>query len=357
MTLIKKLILLIIMIVTIFILYHLYLQRKALLEESFQEGYENSVDSQSEYFVLTGTIPLPPSISNFNCPPSMTIKDLAIKASFNTAYTGKSYVNTNMIQYVMSRGCRFLDFEIYNYTDENQQSSPVVAVSSQPNTIDTLNNIPLSSALSAIDDTAFVIDSGDLTVPNPNDPLFIHLRIQNVDSDGFYSKINDVIGSALREKMYTRNISKNTLMSEIMGKYVVLIDKTSRGYMDGNGSNLITNKNGETGGTDFMLQYNSNILSECTKPPIIETSSMTNVEDEKIVLADKGTSFWGSHVNPNINILLDQYGVQIVACKYYSYDTNLIHCEGLFGHFQTAITPLANAVAYVRNPDNISEPN
>lgn len=351
MTLIKKFLLIIILIITFFVLYRLYLQRIVLLEEGFREGYTDSIDSQNEYEALTNAIPLPPSIANFNCPPSMTIKDLAIKASYNTAYTGGSYMNTNMIKFVMSRGCRFLDFEIYNYTDINGQILPVVAKSSQPDTIDTLNNIPLTDALTAIDETAFSIDTGDLSVPNPADPLFIHLRIQNVDNNGFYSSINNILGAAFGDKMYNRSISKSTLMSEIMGKYVVLIDKTSRGYMEDNGGSIITNKNGETGGTDFMLYHNSNILSGCNNPPIVETQSMTNVQDYKIVLADKGTSFWGWDTNPNINILLDQYGSQIVACKYWAYDTNLIHCEAMFGHFQTAITLLANAIAYVRNPD------
>ena len=56
MTIIKKILLLLIILITIFILYNLYLQRKALLEEGFREGYDESslgeatasLDSESE---------------------------------------------------------------------------------------------------------------------------------------------------------------------------------------------------------------------------------------------------------------------------------------------------------------------
>tara|TARA_B100001173_G_scaffold281081_1_gene265000 strand:- start:415 stop:1491 length:1077 start_codon:yes stop_codon:yes gene_type:complete len=356
MTIIKKILLLFIILITIFILYRLYLQRKALLEEGFREGYdESSIDSKEEYDSLINTMVLPPSIGNFNCPPSMAIKDIVIKGSYNTAYMGGNYVSTDMIKYVMHRGCRFIDFEIYNYTNTNGNKSPVVAVSSQPETIDTLNNIPFTEALNAIDDTAFVVDSGELTVPNPDDPLFIHLRIQNVDDGSFYSDINEILGSVLGYKMYGDNITKNTLFSEIAGKYVVLIDKTSRGYLSENGQNIITNKNGETGGVEFMMYYNATILSQNTRPPILETTSTTNVTNETIVLADKGTDFWGYHINPNMKQLIDFYGVQIVACKYYTYDANLEYCEELFRNFGSGITLLANAVAYVRNDDNTNE--
>ena len=53
--------------------------------------------------------------------------------------------------------------------------------------------------------------------------------------------------------------------------------------------------------------------------------------------------------------LIDFYGVQIVACKYYTYDANLEYCEELFRNFGSGITLLANAVAYVRNDDNTNE--
>ena len=356
MTIIKKLLLLFIILITIFILYRLYLQRKTLLEEGFREGYdESSIESKDEYESLINSMPLPPSIGNFNCPPTMTVKDIVIKGSYNSAYMGGSYVSTDMLRYVMHRGCRFLDFEIYNYTNTNGNPSPVVAVSSRSETIDTLNHIPLSDALNAIDDAAFVVDSGELTVPNPDDPLFIHLRIQNVNDGNFYSDINEILGSVLGYKMYKNIITKNTPVSEITGKYVVLIDKTSRGYLDTDGTKIITNKNGETGGVEFMLYYNADILSQNTRPPILKTTSTTNVNNDTIVLADKGTDFWGYNVNPNMKQLVNYYGVQIIAYKYYAYDANLAYCEEMFRNFQSAITLLANAVAYVRNDDNTIE--
>jgi hypothetical protein len=43
---------------------------------------------------------------------NLPLKEYVIKSSFNTAVTGL-YLNLSMIRYVLSRGCRFLDFEVY----------------------------------------------------------------------------------------------------------------------------------------------------------------------------------------------------------------------------------------------------
>lgn len=349
MTLTKKFLLLLIIIITIFVLYRLYTQRISLLKEGFREGNEDfDVSSKSEFDGLIAPLPDPPSIGDFNCPPSMTIKDLSIQGSYNTAYTGGEYVSLNMVQYVLQRGCRFLDFEVYNI-----DGTPKVAVGSQPDMVDTLNSIPLTDIFGVINENAFILKEGDYGVSNPNDPLFIHLRIKNTNTNNFYSDINNIITNSL-ENMLSVGISKSTLMSDIKKKAIVLIDNNSRGYMDENNSEIIT-KNGNTSSTNFKLNSNFAILTQCTNPPILDSNTMTNVTDFNIVTADKGTTYWGYSVNPNMDILLDNYGVQVVAHKYYTYDANLQRSEALYGNFSSTITLLANAIRFVRNPDSQPE--
>jgi hypothetical protein len=69
----------------------------------------------------------------------LPLSQYVIKASYNSALTGK-YVNSNMIKYVLSRGCRFLDFEIFLI-----DGKPQIAYTSDSKykTIQSKNNILL----------------------------------------------------------------------------------------------------------------------------------------------------------------------------------------------------------------------
>lgn len=350
MSIIKKLLIFFIIIITICILYKLYEQRVYLLNEAFVESMEGEDENetakiQSEYNALVNTFPLVPSIGNYNGSSDVALKDLVIKSSYNTAYTGKNYVNTDMIKFVISRGCRFIDFEVYNFS-----GSPYVAVGSDYEYIDTLNKITLDKVLQSIDQVAFVKDTPDIAPPNPNDPMIIHLRIKNVDSEGFYNNINTIIGSNLGYRMASnKRVDENTTIGELSGKYVILIDKKSRGYIQNNGTNIITNKNGETGTTSMILNSNNSILAQKTNPPIVESEYTTNVKKCNIVLADSGRNYFGYSVNPNMKTLTTQYGSQIIAYKYYTNDKKLSNYENTFGKFKTGIASLAQNIIYFEN--------
>jgi len=43
---------------------------------------------------------------------TMELNQYIIKGSSNSAYSG-NYISDEMVKYVLSRGCRFLDFEVY----------------------------------------------------------------------------------------------------------------------------------------------------------------------------------------------------------------------------------------------------
>ena len=60
-------------------------------------------------------------------------------------------VSTDMVKEVLSRGCRFLDFEVF-YIKEDEVFSPRVAMSTDYKflTIDTENSVPLVNILNAI---------------------------------------------------------------------------------------------------------------------------------------------------------------------------------------------------------------
>ena len=118
-----------------------------------------------------------------------TLKDYYIKTAYNCCSVGcykNCYVSTDMLKYVLMQGCRCLDFAIYSIDGE-----PIVAASYlQNNTKSTINYIPFSTVMSILKDYAFA--SG--TCPNPDDPLFIHLRIYSSNNDMF-DKLKIIMGN------------------------------------------------------------------------------------------------------------------------------------------------------------------
>ena len=74
---------------------------------------------------------------------SLPINQYFVKASWNTAYNSYSNImDLSMVTTVLSRGCRFIDFEIYSTTETNGMNTsttssitniiPVVGYSIQP---------------------------------------------------------------------------------------------------------------------------------------------------------------------------------------------------------------------------------
>jgi len=122
------------------------------------------------------------------------LKEYVIKGSYNSAITG-NYVSNEMVKYVITRGCRYLDLEVL-YIDEK----PYVTYTTDNNyeIINTDNKILLDNILTTIVSTAF-------TQPTPNydDPLFIHFRLKSNNND-IYKSVAKSIDSALRGKLYKK---------------------------------------------------------------------------------------------------------------------------------------------------------
>ena len=111
-------ILFLILFLFFYIVYRMIQKYRA--KYSILEGYEDSTVTQ-----LHDNNLISPSITNVSdTTKNLPLKELCIKASYNTAYNGYDIINTtntngsyhDMIEYVLSRGCRFLDFELYSST-------------------------------------------------------------------------------------------------------------------------------------------------------------------------------------------------------------------------------------------------
>jgi len=360
-----KIILIIIVIILFCYIVWKLLKSRPLLQNISKENFSVFSDpTQNEFNKLINSkgVILQNS-DNENHP----LKEYCIKASYNTALTG-NHVNLDMIKYVIGRGCRFLDFEVFyigqTTVDINNNTittyTPQVAYSTDSTftTIDTENSILLDKVLTTVISNAF-----SSTCTNPKDPIFINLRIKSKNTD-VYRAVAASIDNTLKERMYLDTESKNdpqpakrvtneTLLSDIKGKIIICVDKTIvRNYKDysscksihGPCYDLTDYINIETGSEDLNLIRYSDILDQCVIPTKINDDNITtNVKTIKYVVPNSKND---NTQNPDISDFVLKYSAQISAFRFYINDSQLYQYEEFFDDNGCAFVPLAIAIPY-----------
>ena len=275
---------------------------------------------------------------------NLPLSQYVIKASYNSALTG-NYVNKDMITYILSRGCRFLDFEIFLI-----DGKPCVAYStdSKYKTIETKNTILFDEVLSTIVSNAFSNVS-----PNRLDPLFIHLRIKssNATDKDIYKNVAKSL-SNIDDSLYNKYVNNNTKLKDIMGKIVIVMDNTIK-YDYKNYTNCSKTEencydlkkyiNLESGNGLMNIQRYSDILKQKTTPPRIIRDINTDVKNMSLALPDYDVK---QISNPKLEPFISDYGIQIVSYRYYKQDTNLSGFEEIFNENKYGIIPMANMLKY-----------
>ena len=152
MDLYRKLLIVIIIILFSYILYRLWIRRIQLYNSlRVHEGFTtysdktvNTIQSNNKTTINLQNINIAniSSIHGVNPSDALQLSNYCIKSSYNTAYNG-SDVSIDMITYVLSRGCRFVDFEVYwgqssvlggNTTEKSGTNGAVVSFSNDPMT-------------------------------------------------------------------------------------------------------------------------------------------------------------------------------------------------------------------------------
>ena len=119
--------------------------------EGVEEGFTNS--PSSELSSLNNTR-VPVNVSSTNKDHSNELlKDYVVKGSYNTAVTG-NYVNVDMIKYVIERGCRFVDLEVFLIDNKPKVT---YSVDKTYQTYETDNSILLDNALASAVSSAFPV--------------------------------------------------------------------------------------------------------------------------------------------------------------------------------------------------------
>lgn len=276
---------------------------------------------------------------------NLPIKDYCIKSAYNAATSGKK-INKNMVKFALSRGCRLLDFEVF-YSKKGDSYQTVVAESTDPEfkTFDTENSILLQDIFSTIIGNAFSGNS-----PNKKDPLFIHLRIKTKDTN-CYKEVAKAIDSSLKPKLYEGDVDRETKLSEIMGKIVIVIDKTIhrdyKEYAQCNSSDvscydLSNYLNVESGSQTINLIGLTQLENQAANPPLIKDDNVsTTTNTSKLVLPYQKIT-----ANPDMKKMILNYGSQMVGYRYHLVDENLMDCETFFNDNKGGIVPLAAAIPY-----------
>ncbi len=308
------------------------------------------------------TLQTPPEIHTMDISKSnLPICQYIIKSSYNTPCTG-SYMNLDAINYILSRGCRFLDLEIYMI-----DSKVCVASSNNPkkDIISSNNNLLLDDVFNQISLNAFQssVANASLSSPNPKDPLFLQLRIQSPDPK-IFKLIAMSIHKNLKKHLYCDENGSpikikptTTKIGDLMGKLVLIVDKKIApdwaSFPECNSSddpcyNLSNYVNMIAGSSSLKTSSFIDIMEQSTHPYTINDDGKTaDVKTMQITLPSALST------NSNIKVLplILKYGNQITCFQFWKTGEILANYEMLFSENKSAFVSFAQIDKMVNQLD------
>jgi hypothetical protein len=381
MELYRKIIIIIICLIFFYILYRLITQRLEIYginSESFQTQTVNQLQTANSNPLKLSTF----NINGVNLTNGITdtkkalqLRQYCIKAAMHPAYDG-AQMSLDMLNYTMSRGCRFLVFEIYwasptvlntsiATTNPNFENSacPVVAMSND-SYIPASNKIALQDVLNAVNQTAFTS-----MCPNNGDPLFIQLCMKynnNVmTGTSMYDSIASIISNTLGN-LYYGEVKSTTTLDKLMGKIVLIMDMRNHNSFYAADSPKLTkfinmdcpsnsmqvynysDLNGASDNQLTLLTGNSGYITSAKE--IDEVLPMSSTQ-----LSSKNTSSTAAYMMSSnysaMNMVLNQ-GVQITPMLFWSNEYYLSQYENMFNYGNAGIIPMSLAMRFAQKNSN-----
>ena len=246
-----------------------------------KEGLENP-DANVKEFIEKNITSINPEDSQSR----FKFRDYYIKAAYNAFNPDKfknSTVSMDACLYVLARGCRFIDFEVFSV--DNQ---PVIAASSVNsfNYKEMYNHIPVSDALEVLGSYAF---SGS-KCPNPGDPFIIHMRMmsRNITMYDNLAKIitqsksvaRNLLGPKYGREYQTKDLGNENL-SDFRGKVILMVDGTNPVYRKTKLFELIN----MSSNTMFLSKYTYFGVKNIGDPQAFKDANKKNM---CLVIPDKG---------------------------------------------------------------------
>lgn len=271
------------------------------------------------------------SSDKFNGP----LRDYYIKTAYNCCSGGdykNDFVDTCILKSILKQGVRCLDFEIFSINDK-----PVVAtsVSNNYHIKETYNSIDFDDVMNVIQNYAFAAS----TAPNPNDPLFIHLRMKssNIKMYDNFAKILKKYDSILLGPQYSyenrgRNLG-NALLKDLVGKVIIIVDSSNKTFTESQPFYEYVNL---TSSSVFMRELRFTEIKSLEDRSELAEFNKTAMT---IALPDKGSN----PSNPNTKIMRST-GCQFLAMRYQVNDDNLKENDKFFNQ---------NGYAFVLKPKKL----
>ena len=239
------------------------------------------------------------------------LKHYFIKSSYDSAFTG-TCMNTKMIEFVLTRGCRYLDFEIHSEDKTLYVSNGKVSKD---------DRIPLASALATI--KSYSIPGKPIT-----DPIFINLRFKYPDSITYDVVKTEII--ALGDRMYTgRTIDGTTRMDEIQRKCII-ISNFDKKKNDRYAVDIVLNSSA------LISYFNNELVTRIPLGKDYDTKRLTVVNpDTLFTFSWFPLSLFSWSLDPqdmDPRALVMKHGANILPFRYYKKTPGLDSYERIFGN-------------------------
>lgn len=266
-----------------------------------KEGLENMNENTKELIDKNIT-----SITPEDSQSKFKLRDYYIKSAYN-AFNPDKFKNSNVsmdaLLYVIARGCRFIDFEVFSV--ENQ---PVISSSSVNsfNYKETFNHIPVSDAFEVLG--SYVFSSSKC--PNPGDPFIIHMRImsRNVTMYDNLAKIisqsktvaRNLLGPKYGREYQSKDLGNENIL-DFKGKIILMVDGSNPVYRNTKLFELVNMSSNSL----FLSKYTYFGVKNVGDPQAFKDANKKNM---CLVIPDKG----GRPINDNHNVPFT-WGCQIAA--------------------------------------------
>jgi hypothetical protein len=370
MNLVRKILILIIIVLFSYIIYSLMQYRRAIISgineykskkmqiEGFTEDDDPNKDAiEADIKSISNKILV--QIENDNKPiiyknydstnDPKPIKDMFIKASYNSAFTGR-YLSTKMVKFCLSQGCRFLDFEVEHNSDIVEVTCKNTAGSSPTNkTVSGAKNPAFLDILQCTLDAAFRLNSGSkYPIPNTSDPLFINIRcsqstydsyvyplvLQKLMSDDNYKSYLDCSGTNFTDYNASSPPLQDKVISTLKNKAIILFCSTDN-----------------IDPTSTKSNYSYNFTSAKTYSSII--SNKPSQENSLTMVLSDPTYLDQIIPNPDVFTSIKDWGYNVTCISYYNYYKNAYltqnerKYENMFIDFNYSFIPMSSLKSYI----------
>lgn len=295
------------------------------------------------------------------------VADSFIKSSFNSVWDGAK-CSIPMMTYVISRGCRFLDFEVFVYLDA-KADRPQLVVANGGNMRDNRSILKGSDVLQLSEVLKFAVTNAFSSSISPaaTDPLFLHFRVQADEKYSAFlqSTFRGAVDSAIpsSRRLRASELPKMSI-GDMRNKVAVFVDSITCPWLVGSefAENCVTaftgtpqfplmKYGGAAGGDDDPNIGEANAGKTKVTPSAAASSSVMGVvaipSRETLNVLDAMFTSSASIGSYEMRSLAKYPAITFLAMPFYQNNSALYEMETFFNQQKSACPTKTAALAYV----------